>query len=70
MRDWDAKRHPHRNSRGNKTQRAKEPRVTGVTLKIPYIDLIGEKAAEKGMSKQVLFEELIDKYLDKVEVWT
>jgi hypothetical protein len=41
-----------------------------VQIKTEFIELLEGKAAEKGVSKQVLFEELIDKYIEKVVVWT
>ena len=41
-----------------------------VQIKAEFIELLDKKAAEKGVSKQVLFEELIDRYLEKVKIWT
>ena len=43
---------------------------TKVQIRAEYIELLDKKAAEKGVSKQVLFEELIDRYLEKVKIWT
>ena len=43
---------------------------TKVQIRAEYIELLDKKAVEKGVSKQVLFEELIDRYLEKVKIWT
>ena len=40
-----------------------------VQIKAEFIKMLEEKAAEKGVSKQIVFEELIDRYLDRVKVW-
>ena len=50
----------------------REPKnpIRKVQIKTEYIELLDKKAAEKGVSKQVLFEELIDRYLEKVKIWT
>ena len=43
--------------------------IRKVQIRAEYIEMLDKKAAEKGVSKQVLFEELIDRYLDLVKVW-
>ena len=45
------------------------PTNDNVQIKVEYTRLLEEKAEERGETKQVIFAELIDKYLGMVQVW-